>query len=349
MSLKVSISTASAFLAIVAKKTLAKVRHLEIVGDHRDAAAALRALGVAGLAIVDAELLRDPSAGAALTRGIASRRGPTIVLDARGEGAPAELSQSPTVAVLHGRRKGELDLGVIESDLAPAVAGARRHLRDVLRSEPIPPLPSAEPYEGPLELIVLGVSTGGPTLLLALLAALDAPTVPLLTVQHMPESETPGFAARLAEESGHRVVEVSTGPLPAAGAIGVVRGGSDVRLVRRGDGALALRRASLEGNPFHPNIDEVLLSAVAASVAVGAAILTGMGKDGAAGALAMSRKGLPVIAQRPDTCAVAGMPQAVIDAGAARWVQPPEGIARTLNRWFAAAAHGRPRAPKDDS
>ena len=52
-----------------------------------------------------------------------------------------------------------------------------------------------------------------------------------------------------------------------------------------------------------------------------------------------------MIAQRPDTCAVAGMPQAVIDAGAARWVQPPQGdAARTLNQW-SAAARGRRRAP----
>jgi two-component system chemotaxis response regulator CheB len=129
------------------------------------------------------------------------------------------------------------------------------------------------------------------------------------------------------------------GPLPAAGTIGVLRGGTDFRVVRRG-GALHLRNAVLDGNPFHPNIDEVLTSAVAADVAVGAVILTGMGQDGAAGALAMAQKGLPVIAQRPDTCTVAGMPQAVIDNGAARWVKSPEGIASTLNSWSEAARRG---------
>jgi two-component system chemotaxis response regulator CheB len=114
-----------------------------------------------------------------------------------------------------------------------------------------------------------------------------------------------------------------------------LRGGTDYRVVRT-SGALHLRHASLPGNPFHPNIDEVLASAALADVAVGAAILTGMGNDGAAGALAMAKKGLPVIAQRPDTCAVAGMPQAAIANGAARAVQSPEGIAGTLNRWSEA-------------
>ena len=83
------------------------------------------------------------------------------------------------------------------------------------------------------------------------------------------------------------------GRCPGAAARGrrdrPVRGGGDVRVVRR-DGA-ALRPVVLPGNPFHPNVDEVLRSAVEAGAAVGAAILTGMGQDGAAGALALSARG----------------------------------------------------------
>src|SRR5262249_2244818 len=157
-----------------------------------------------------------------------------------------------------------------------------------------------------------------------------------------PESETAGFATRLSEVSGLRVCEVAAGPLPPSGTIGVVRGGNDYRVVRRGS-ALHLRDAVLAGNPFHPNVDEILASAVAAGVAVGAVIMTGMGQDGAAGALAMARKGLPVIAQRPDTCAVAGMAQSTIDNGAARAVQSPDSIATTLNRWSEAARRRAPR------
>jgi two-component system chemotaxis response regulator CheB len=125
--------------------------------------------------------------------------------------------------------------------------------------------------------------------------------------------------------------------------LGVGGGGGEGRGAGGPHGALALREAQLPDNPFHPNIDEVLQSAVAADVAVGCAILTGMGQDGKAGALALARRGLPVIAQRPDTCAVGGMPQSVIDAGAARWVLAPEGIARFLNRWFHDAATAPPK------
>jgi two-component system chemotaxis response regulator CheB len=339
---RVSISTASAFLAVVIRKTLARSARLEPVGDHRDAGAALIAVREpTSLALVDAELLHDGAEGAALRKELLARRAPSIVIDARQRGVPAEVAAMQSIVVVRGRTGGELDLAVIETELLAAIGSALRDRSGLAgeaqsASAPSPAGDRTDLYEAVLELIVLGVSTGGPSLLLRLLKDVTEPTVPMLIVQHMPESETAGFAARLSEESGLLVREVAGGPLPPVGEIGVLRGGNDFRIVRRG-GELLLRNAVLPGNPFHPNIDEVLRSAVLADVAVGAAILTGMGQDGAAGALAMAHKGLPVIAQRPDTCAVAGMPQAAIDNGAARSVQSPEGIASTLNRWSETA------------
>ena len=338
MNLSVSISTPSAFLGLVIRKTLARSLHFAALSEHRDARAALGALREStSLAIVDAELLGDGAYGAALGKELAARRVPAIVIDARGRGVPDQVALTRSIVVLRGRLSGTLDLGVIENELLPAVGTVIRRSGGVAREAQIPQSPTrAELCSAVLELIVLGVSTGGPTLLLNLLKDLTEPAIPMLIVQHMPESETAGFAARLSEHTGLLVREVASGPLPTVGAIGLLRGGCDFRVVRYGDG-LRLRSAAIAANQFHPNLDEVLLSAVSASVAVGAAILTGMGQDGAAGALAMAEKGLPVIAQRPDTCAVAGMPQAVIDNGAARWVQSPEGIASTLNDWSEVA------------
>jgi two-component system chemotaxis response regulator CheB len=69
------------------------------------------------------------------------------------------------------------------------------------------------PSDDILELVVLGVSTGGPPLLMRLLKDLTKPAIPLLIVQHMPESETAGFAQRLSEESGLVVREMAAGPI----------------------------------------------------------------------------------------------------------------------------------------
>jgi two-component system chemotaxis response regulator CheB len=341
MSQRVSIATASSFLALVIRKTLARSRHLETSGDSRDAAAALVALREATtLVIVDADMLREGADGAILRNELAVRGGRTIVIDARGLGVPDEVAAAPSIVVISGRLRGELDLQTIETELRAAVGRALRPGRDLPAEAPImSSLAWAERSDAILELIVLGVSTGGPTLLPRLLRDLTEPTIPVLIVQHMPATETAAFAARLCEESGLLVREIASGPLPTVGSIGLLRGGSDFRVARRG-GALYLRDARIADNPFHPNIDAILTSAVAAGITVGAAILTGMGQDGAAGALAMAESGLPVIAQRPETCAVAGMPQAAIDNGAARWVQSPESIASTLNRWSKAARRG---------
>ena len=345
MKHRVTISTGSGLLAMVIRKTLARSKGLEAGTDHRDARGALAAVREpTGLAVVDAELLHDRRDGAALCQALIARRQPSIIVDARRRGVPEDVEAS--VVVVCGRIAGELDLGVIERELLAAVGSAFHH-RSTQPIEPhvaiAPPPERAELCDAVLELIVLGVSTGGPTLLLSLLKAVTPPATAMLIVQHMPESETAGFAARLGEVTGLRVHEVAGGPLPPPGAIGVVRGGGDFRIVRRGD-HLHLRPTVVAGNPFHPSIDEVLTSAVLAGVAVGAAILTGMGQDGAAGALAMARRGLPVIAQRPDTCAVAGMPQAAIGNGAACSVMSPEAIADMLNRWSELARRGAPAA-----
>jgi two-component system chemotaxis response regulator CheB len=345
MSLRVSLAASSAFLSMVIRQTLSPIRDLALMQEDRDAAAALCTLQQRpDLAIIDAALFAG-AAGADLIRQVAVRHEPTIVVDSRAGGIPEGLTMNPSVCVVSGRQAGEFDPGSVESDLREMIGKVRRfdygaRVRPLLA--PVPRLVQRNaPYTGRLDLVVLGVSTGGPTLLTAMLKDLHTPTLPMLIVQHMPESETAGYAARLAQESGHVVIEVAHGTVPGDGTISVVRGGRDFRLIRSPAGHAHLRNAELPGNPFHPNVDEILVSAVAAGLAVGAAILTGMGSDGTVGAIALAEKGYPVLAQRPDTCAVAGMPQSVAECGAASAVQTPEGILTTINKWFARAADGK--------
>lgn len=338
MSFKVSAATASPFLSILIRQALKPIRGADLFAEDRAAVDAQRALRQdPHLAIVDALLFIEGEAGDALRQLVVARRGATIVIDARAQGVPSELTMKRSLQIVRSRKVGQLDLGALEADLRQAIDAARRS-DGGLNATPRAPVPQpddrVEPYRGPLDLIVLGVSTGGPTLLTKLLKWLDRPTTPMLIVQHMPASETAGYAARLAEASGHPVVEVARGPLPPGGVIGLVRGGQDYRILRL-SGGLHLREATVPGNPFHPSVDEILTSAVAADLAFGAVILTGMGQDGALGVAAMGKKGLPVIAQRPSSCAVAGMPQSAIDTGAVHSVLGPEEIAAALNRWSA--------------
>ena len=350
MKLRVCLAVKSTFTAIALRKSLADYPNAQLLGEERTCPAAEKLLlsQPSGLAVVDVDLLADPDSAGLLAL-LAQRREPTILINARGTPLPHALLNKPAIRELTSRRPGELDIGHLQELLIPALRAAREawvQAGPASRTTGVPvstfgasatastPPPARR---GAAELIVIGVSTGGPTLLVKMFKDLVKPTIPMLIAQHMPASETAGFALRLSEEIGQSIVETGAGPLPEIGRIGIVQGGRDFQILRNPNGKFRLKEAVVPHNPFHPSIDHLLLTAAEADIAVHTVILTGMGQDGAAGALALMRRGFPVIAQRPETCAVAGMPSSAIQNGAAQQVQGPEQIVESINRWFAAA------------
>lgn len=350
MKLRVCLAVKSTFTAIALRKSLSTYPDTQMLGEERTCQATEKLLThqPSGLAVIDVDLFADPDSQGLITL-LAQRREPTILINARGTPLPANLGNKAGIRVLTSRRPGELDIGHIQELLIPELKAAREawvQAAPTSRSTHVPISTFAttaaqttfpQHKGGVAELIVIGVSTGGPTLLVKILKDLATPTIPMLIAQHMPASETAGFALRLSEEINQSVVEVGAGPLPGIGRIGLVQGGRDFQILRSPAGGFRLKEAVVPHNPFHPSIDHLLQTAAEADIAVHTAILTGMGQDGSVGALALMRKGFPVIAQRPETCAVAGMPSAAINNGAAQHVQSPEQIVESINRWFAAA------------
>jgi two-component system chemotaxis response regulator CheB len=359
MKVRVCLAVKSAFNSVALRRTLAGDPELQLVAEERDCAAVARMLQAnqGAVALVDLELLSDPE-GHSLQVQLAARRDPTVLINARGAAVPDSLSIKRTIFVLSSRNQGALDIGHIQDNLLSAIRTVRMtkvqepSSTSALRETTAGSLPPANfnkmaatsasaqlPRRGPAELVVIGVSTGGPPLLVKMLKDLHKPTIPTLIAQHMPAGETSGFALRLSEECAHPVIEVGQGPLPQVGVIGLVQSGKDFQITVPAPGKLRLKEAQVPGNPFHPSIDHLLETAAACGIPTHTVILTGMGQDGAAGALALSKQGFPVIAQRPETCAVAGMPNAAIQNGAARFVQSPEQIVESINRWYSAAKH----------
>jgi two-component system chemotaxis response regulator CheB len=354
MKLRVVLAVKASFTAIALRAGIRECADAQLLGEARTSLDALRVLRShpQAIAIVDIDLFSDPDSEE-LQNFLQQRQDPFLLVNAKGTFVPPALTQKPFVSILESRHSGELDLAHIQAQLIPALRAMREAW---VNSEPLArgdrvtsrcPTPSSVPSKSSnslslpsrrssADLVVIGVSTGGPTLLLKMLRELQTPTVPTLIVQHMPASETAGFAARLAEEIKQSVVETGVGALPAIGTIGLVQGGKDFALVRNPNGTMRLKEVELPHNPFHPSVDSILLSAAEADIAAFTVILTGMGQDGAVGALALMRRGCPVIAQSPDTCAVAGMPQAAIQNGAAQAVQSPERIVESVNRWYSA-------------
>ena len=192
-----------------------------------------------------------------------------------------------------------------------------------------------------LRAICIGASTGGPAAVLTILRGLPANfPIPILMVIHIGESFSPAFAEWLDGQSPVRVRHArEEEPLPLPGpATGVVLAPAGAHLELRG-GRLGLSRAP-ERHSCRPSVDVLFESA---AVALGAralgVLLTGMGRDGAAGLLALRRAGARTIAQDEATSVVFGMPREAVLLGAAEHVLPVHEIAPRLR---AAAALAGP-------
>jgi two-component system chemotaxis response regulator CheB len=166
-------------------------------------------------------------------------------------------------------------------------------------------------------LIAVGASTGGTEAIKSVIAALPAGLPPVLIVQHMPEMFTPSFARRLDAVGSIRVSEAIDGERFRTGHAYLAPGHSHLLVKRRGGFYIAELSKAEPVNRHRPAVDVLFRSVAqeAASKAIGV-ILTGMGKDGAQGMLAMKRAGAWNIAQDQDSCVVYGMPREAVAVGA---------------------------------
>ena len=192
---------------------------------------------------------------------------------------------------------------------------------------------------GHLRAVAIGVSTGGPAALIEILRGLpDGFKPPILLVIHVGKLFTPVFAEWLDKQSPvHVGYAVDGEPLPPCGETRVLMAPPNKHLVLS-QGKLRLTQDS-ERNSCRPSIDVLFESFAQELGAEGAAcFLTGMGKDGAAGLLAIRRAGGRTIAQDEATSVVFGMPREAILLGAAEQVLALNQIAPRLGVLAGAQA-----------
>lgn len=208
---------------------------------------------------------------------------------------------------------------------------AARNLR-AARTPSVAPAP-AGPGAG-LQTIAVGVSTGAPGTLKEILAGLPANfQVPILVVVHLAAPFAGHFAEWLDGVSPIRVAYAVDGePLPPHGSARVLLAPPDRHLVLR-DGRLRLDGGP-ERHSCRPSVD-VLFESLAreSGPRCAAALLTGMGRDGAAGLLAIRRAGGRTLAQDEATSVVFGMPREAIALGAAERVVALPEVADVLLEW----------------
>nr|WP_301311795.1 chemotaxis-specific protein-glutamate methyltransferase CheB [Azospirillum lipoferum] len=223
------------------------------------------------------------------------------------------------------------------------LARARIAGEDFVSSEALQPAVSAAGVAvgGEGEGVVLvGVSTGGPSTLEDILPLLPAGFPwPVVVAQHMPVAFTATLARRLDELCALRVVEVERATVLEPGMICIARGGADVELARRGGRLQAVSVPASPDRPWHPNADRLVTSALRLlppERLVGV-LLTGMGNDGAVSMTELHARGGRTVAESEDSAVVFGMPQELIRRGGANIVLPSDRIAGQLTRWLMPA------------
>lgn len=211
------------------------------------------------------------------------------------------------------------------------IENIRNRIAEQEEVRPVAPALLEHPRQ--VDLIVIGASTGGPPAIQTLLQNLPLMPIPLVIAQHMPATFTRLFAERVNRLTPYSVRELQDGEALLPGAAYIAPGGCQTE-IRRHDGGLVGRVSEkTRGDLYAPSVNRLFDSAAdVCGNRVVAAILTGMGDDGAEGMKKIRGRGGRTIAESSETAIVFGMPAEAIRAGAAEEVHPLPGIASAIAR-----------------
>lgn len=188
-----------------------------------------------------------------------------------------------------------------------------------------------------IELVLIGTSTGGPQALRQVLGRIpEKCPCPILVVQHMTLGFTASLSERLDSKCAIRVKEAEDSEIFVPGTAYIAPAGQHLKVRRHRSGLISSLESAPKDSIHRPSVDVLFESAAAACGAGCAAfVLTGMGKDGAAGAEAIKKRGGLVFVESVETAVVNGMPKAAAEAVEVDGVLPLHGIADAIIKCFS--------------
>jgi len=327
--MRIGIVNDSLIARVALQRAVASSPGHEVAWMARDGAEAVEMARLDGADLILMDLIMPGVDGVEATRRIMAQSPcPIVVVTSSVSGQLGKVYEAMGL--------GALD-AVDTPELGPSgdLAGARPLLDKVatiaklVGLAPRPVLASTDPVSGPPRpdvdpswpLVLLGSSTGGPAALAEILAGLpDSPYSATVIVQHVDSAFAPGLARWLGERAGRRVELVEPGDRPLPGRVLLAATNDHVVL----DEARRFRYVAEPAEVhYRPSVDVFFRSVADRWPEPGAAaLLTGMGRDGAAGLLALKRAGWLTIAQDEPTSVVWGMPRAAVEVGAAGSILP---------------------------
>ena len=332
----------SAFVRKVVSQMLERSPLLEVVGIARDGLEALEQVATLKPDVVTLDLVMPGMNGVEFLRAqMAIQPVPVVICSIAHESGEMAIAAFDLGAVEFVQKPTALAtervFEIANELIAKVKAAAGVKLQRVKPVASTPALRETESRASDAELksdiLVLGISTGGPQALRQLIPALPADfPVPIALVLHMPIGYTELYAQRLNEISQLKVTEARQGDLIKAGRVLVAPAGKHLTFARTGEGTV---QAQLDLRPFdtahRPSVDVMFRSAAETYGArTLGLVMTGMGDDGLLGCGHIKAQGGRVFTEDESTCVVYGMPRSVVEAALSDRAVPLDQMAAVL-------------------
>jgi two-component system chemotaxis response regulator CheB len=340
--IRVLIADDSAFARKVVREML-EGDAIEVVGSARDGAEALEMTAALSPDLVVTDLVMPKLDGVNFVRQqMAARPLPILILSSASQDAAEVLEalnfgaidvvQKPTALATDDLRdiRAHLVAKVLETMNAPL-----GNLMPAVGSTPaVPPLAVSAPKKSnKVDLVVIGISTGGPQALRRMLPMLPAEfPVPVAIVLHMPVGYTALYAEKLDELCVLDVKEAADGDVLRPGLILLAQAGRHLTFRKLRDGRVSAQLSVHPLEKLHrPSADVLFRSAaeVFGSRTLGV-VMTGMGEDGKEGAAWIKAQGGDVLTEAEKSCVIYGMPRSVVEAGLSDAAVPLDQMAQSI-------------------
>lgn len=336
--IRVLIVDDSAFVRKVVREMLSRNPYLDVVGAARDGDEALELVASLNPDVVTCDLAMPGLDGVGFVRQQMARRPlPILILTASpqdGEQAMQALSagaidlvQKPTALA-----SDEL-LGIREKLVEKVKAAARVPVGLLQREIPATPPRVLALRTAKVDVVLIGISTGGPQALRQLLPQFPADfPVPIAMVLHMPVGYTALFAEKLNEICALEVREARDGDVLQPGVALLAQAGRHLQFRRLPNGTIVTQLTMQPLEKIHRPSADVLFQSAAEVFGdrVLAVVMTGMGEDGKEGAGWVKAQGGAVITETEASCIIYGMPRSVVEAGLSDAAYPLSNMAQAI-------------------
>jgi two-component system, chemotaxis family, protein-glutamate methylesterase/glutaminase len=311
----------SAYVRKVIRQMLSRSPFLEVVGAARDGKEALELTAELKPDVITCDLIMPELDGVGFIREQMTRRPiPIVVVSVASESGELVLSALDAGAVDFVQKPTALAtdrLLEIADDLIDTVKAAAG-ARPVARGVSAAPAVARAVTSNAFDIVVIGISTGGPQALKTFIPKLPAGfPVPIAIVLHMPVGYTELYARKLDEQSQLTVVESQGAEQVTAGHVYIAPAGRHLILRRNATGQVITHLDVRPiDSPYRPSVDALFQSAAEAyGRRVLGIVMTGMGSDGREGAAWIKAKGGTVLTEAEQSCVVYGMPRSIVEAG----------------------------------